>query len=161
MKRFISIIVASGILLLSSCASPQINPEKGLDAFHEANSEFSLCRYIMPNDFIGKFDYEDGNYYHSSHGFIYKENYIERVLIHMQYNDENYIDAKTHSLESLILSDEPIGVYNGYEFFLNKSSSNEGLNYLDGKYFPNKFLSFAYFCTFSNITSPKTFRQNI
>lgn len=24
-----------------------------------------------------------------------------------------------------------------------------------------KFLSFAYFCTFSNITSPNTFRQNI
>ena len=144
MKRIALIILSLIFVLLSSCKPRTFNPEKGLENFSVNDSESSLCCCIMPENFIDNYDYEDGDYYFSSLGFIYKENYIDRVLIYLKYDNKTYLDAKADSTEKLILSDEQIGECNGYKFFLNESPSICACDFLDGKYFPQKFLSFGY-----------------
>jgi hypothetical protein len=144
MKKVVLIILLVALILLSSCAPRTFNPEKGLENFDKNDSEFSLCQYIMPDGFIEKYDYKDGNYYSIETGSIYNGTTVDRAFIYIQYDAEIYDDAKICAIENLSLSNEAIHEYNGYYFFLNHSSSVDDIDYLDGRNFPYKFLSFAY-----------------
>jgi hypothetical protein len=120
------------------------DPGLGLENFSATTVGSGTRSNIIPENFIENYDYEDGNYYFSEQGYIDQKKHIEKTLIYIQYDSETYLEAKAHSLENLILAEESIGEYNGYQFFINKTSVKSGLTYLDGKHFPKKFLSFAY-----------------
>ena len=145
MKKIVLLMLLVCCLTMSSCANFYYPDERGLESFSPNQSEFDLCHRLIPDQFIDKFDYIDGNYYNAVDSTFFTVGYREKTLVYLQYAEQNYYDAKLYAIQDLILSEEPIEEYNGYTFFLNKSLLKEfDSHHLDGSNYPHKFIMFAY-----------------
>lgn len=137
MKRFIIALLLISALF-TSCNDYS---NQGLDNFSINDSSLELTTYLIPENFIEKFEYVDGNYYYDDSSVIPFYAVCERVLIYIQYEEDVYISAKEFAITNLYLSEEITEEYNQYVFYY--STNNESRNINDDN-LPYTFVKFAY-----------------
>ena len=146
MKKIIFIfVILLNAFLLSSCG--QVIYSEGFDHISDGGSSINL--YMGTTKFYNTFkeyNYIDGNYY-------YYDNFwdSEKVVLYLQFEEEDYWKAKEYLFENFNLWDEPIKEYNDYVFYLNKdyvdySGNSETNKYYDYWYygFPDEFNTYCY-----------------
>jgi len=138
--RIIAIIFVL-ILCLSLCSCWSVYVQ-GIDKFSTEVSTVSLTRYIMPEDFLEKFDYIQGDYFYSDESNL-KEHY-ERALIYVEYEEIIYDHAKQYVIENLKLSEDQVYTSNSYIFYENNTAEDDGLDFLSNDMFPCVWMSVAF-----------------
>ena len=137
MKRICCNLIALllGCFLLFFTTSCNVSwGESGIENFDRNQSSVGLTRFFIPFDFLELFPYESGDYEYFD-GTFDVERY-ECVLLYTVYDEEHYIEAKTHAMDNWATL-ESFEEYQGYCFF--KATPNVFPDYL-----PHSAVFFAY-----------------
>ena len=128
MKKIFSVIlIVVCVLSLVSCWEKTY---RGIDEFHRGNSDFSLCAWLIPNDFLEIYDnYVSGDYFfYSNNNYI--NNGIDKTLMYLVYEEDIYEDVKQYVFDNMTLDIVNKRELNGYVFYENLSFA-DSLEYKD------------------------------
>ncbi len=116
---FTFVLLLSLLLFLPSCTYTV--EENGLENFSIHDSETSLTKFLIPNDFLNTFPYVDGDYIYYDHLSHNRE--YETALLYMKYDEGVYETAKAYVFENMGFVEGVEESYNGYIVLQRKLSS--------------------------------------
>lgn len=120
----IALIVFFCVVFLAFCScgmnSEQYNVD-GIENFETGESSVELNYQILPSeDFLEDFEYTNADYHYRYGGFWLLIGFSEECsLISVQYEKEEYKEAKSYCLQNMQLVDDFCLEHNGYTFLLN------------------------------------------
>ncbi len=129
--------------ILCSCSS-----EYSVDGYENFqtvyHSHYELNYYILPSeDFVGQFQYIDIDY-HYREKYRTMDDFIEKSLVSISYEQEFYEQAKEYCIQNMQLSNSNTAECNGYRFVENIKLAVEQDRYGKPDGFPRWFNAFAY-----------------
>ena len=152
MKRLLCVLLLILFLGCYCSCKADINERYDLEEFGIYDSEHSICRSLLPRSFINEkghfqkaYDYTDGAYYFDLSA-LFDFPVFERVLVWMEFDDENYELAKTCCFAEgeMSLSEEAVEEYSGYVFYDNYQTSTPEYIEHNKSQFPYDCARFAY-----------------
>lgn len=142
-KCVICLLCLSIALFCVGCGAYKIEID-GYEKFDINHSDFELNHYLLPDlEFPDKFPYIDIEY-HYNEDYKTIEDFTEKSLIVIRYNEKNYEQAKAYCLQNMNLSEaEPIE-YSGYVFIENIELAIKQDRYDTREDFPRWFNMLAF-----------------
>ena len=118
MKKALAVLCLTAVLLLTSCIPVK---NEGLESFSSGQCPVDLT-YMVPPFFMDTYQYIDGDH------FYYRpaNKGIEKFILWLSYDEENYTSAKAEALEynrvdSEAMPETKVGEYDFYLSGLEKS----------------------------------------
>ena len=129
-KVSICILLSVVLFVLSGCS--YVIEYDSLDEYKEfikkngiGHSDMGLDspEYFLPSDtFLEDYEYLEGNYYFYENGlFNNMDQFPDRTLITLKYDNEKYYEAKEGVLKNFPQYGECFYTYNNYQFYFNKN----------------------------------------
>ena len=136
----IALIVFFCVVFLAFCScgmnSEQYNVD-GIENFDKHVGHFEINYQILPSeDFLEDYEYTNADYHYRNDITSFFDIFgTQRSLISVQYEKEEYKEAKSYCLQNMQLVDDFCLEHNGYTFLLNTQQLDM---------FPNWFNMVAY-----------------
>lgn len=120
----IALIIFFCVVFLAFC-SCRMNSEQdnvdGIENFDKQVGHFEINYQILPSeDFLEDFEYTNADYHYRRDITSFFDIFgTQRSLISVQYEKEEYKEAKSYCLQNMQLADDFCLEHNGYTFLLN------------------------------------------
>ena len=122
----ITVLIAIGLI---SCSPVE---KEGLNNWGRADSSLSNTRYLFPDEeFLTLYPYIDGDYrYFDNCNYL---NQLDKAFAFIEYDPEQYLEAKQYCLEYFDLSSDNQKEYKGHVFIETLNMANDYKNVENGK----------------------------
>ena len=132
-KILICSVLVIMAIMLCGCDDHYVH---GLEYCNDyVNDDTGVCELLYDREFIDKYQYEDGNFHYYGGTFT-----LDKTLLYLKYNDENYLLAKSDFLENMEYVETIVYNYKGFVFYATSDWAKQGEAFGVTPDSPNKYV---------------------